>query len=212
MKIYIIRHGETVANAAGRMQGLEDGPLNENGIKLAEITGKKLSGTKFDAAYSSPLSRAAQTAGIVLKESGNSCQIMFDDRLKEFDMGDYEGHNFRQENLPGVKEFLINPIPVGAFPNGEDIHHVMQRTQECLKEIAKTGYENVLVSSHGCAVRAMLNFLYDDSSDFWQGHVPYNCCINIVEVRDGSLKLIEKDKVLYDPDMCIDRFAVEDVK
>lgn len=212
MKIYIVRHGETVANAAGRMQGIEDGPLNENGIKLAEITGRNLTGIRFDAAYSSPLARAVQTAELILKNSGNNCRIIYDDRLKEFDMGDYEGHNFKKENLPGVKEFLVNPITVGAFPNGEDIHHVMQRTQECLKEIADKNPENVLVSSHGCAVRAMLNFLYDDPSDFWQGHVPYNCCINIVEVKDGKLRLTEKDKILYDPDMCIDRFAVEDVK
>ncbi len=212
MKIYIIRHGETVANAAGRMQGIEDGPINENGIKLAEITGQKLIGIRFDAAYSSPLVRAAQTAELVLKESGNNCPILFDDRLKEIYMGDYEGHNFKQENLPGVKEFIINPLNVETFPNGEDIHHVMKRTQECLKEIAKKDYEYVLISSHGCAVRAMLNFLYDNPSDFWQGHVPYNCCINIVEVTDGKLKLTEKDKILYDPDMCVDRYAVEDVK
>ena len=42
MKLYIIRHGETSWNAEGRLQGQTDIPLNENGIRLAKITGEAL--------------------------------------------------------------------------------------------------------------------------------------------------------------------------
>lgn len=69
MKIYIIRHGETVANAEGRMQGWTNGELTELGIKLAEVTGQAMRGIKFDIAYSSPLERARQTAKLVLNNS-----------------------------------------------------------------------------------------------------------------------------------------------
>ena len=212
MKIYIIRHGETEANAQGFMQGWSDGPLNEDGIKLAQITGEKLKGVKFDAAFSSPLKRAKETAELVLKASGNDCPIYLDDRIKVINMGEYEGHKFKREMLSGVKEFLINPIDVGSFPGGESVNETMDRTQAFLKELGSKDYDTVLVSTHGCAVRCMLNFLYDDPSNFWHGQVPLNCCINIVEAKDGKLKLTDEDLILYDKSLCVDRYAIDDCK
>ncbi len=212
MKIYIIRHGETEANAQGFMQGWSDGPLNEDGIKLAQITGEKLKGIRFDAAFSSPLKRAKETAELVLKASDNDCPLYLDDRIKEINMGDYEGRNFKRELLTGVKEFLINPIDVGSFPGGESINETMDRTQAFLKELATKDYNTILVSTHGCAVRCMLNFLYDDPSDFWHGQVPLNCCINIVETEDGKLKLTDEDLILYEKSLCVDRYAIDDCK
>ena len=47
MKLYIIRHGETSWNAEGRLQGQTDIPLNENGIRLAKITGEALKEVPF---------------------------------------------------------------------------------------------------------------------------------------------------------------------
>ena len=53
----------------------------------------------------------------------------------------------------------------------------------------------VLVSSHGCAVRALLQNLYQDPAHFWHGCVPPNCSINIVEVKNGQAHFIAEDKV-----------------
>ena len=211
MKIYIIRHGETNSNREGRLQGWMDDVLNDFGIELAELTGKALKGVHFDAAFSSPLSRARSTAEIILRESGNSCPIIFDDRIKEISMGDWEGKKFR----PGECEvdekqsiaFINNPLNVGKFPNGESVRDVMKRSQDFLNELSGKDYDNVLVSTHGCALRCMLNFLYEDQNNFWHGHVPYNCCVNIVEVQDGKLSLAGDDLILYDKSLCIDRYA-----
>lgn len=52
----------------------------------------------------------------------------------------------------------------------------------------------------------MLNFLYEDPSSFWQKNVPYNCCVNIIEVKDGEAKLIAEDKIYYPDDMIVDRY------
>lgn len=62
MRMYIIRHGETEWNAAGRLQGQTDISLNENGVRLARITGQALSHVNFDLIITSPLKRARQTA------------------------------------------------------------------------------------------------------------------------------------------------------
>lgn len=213
MRIYVIRHGETNANKEGVLQGSSNWPLNDYGVKLAEITGANMKDIKFDACFSSPLDRAKQTAEIVLKESGNeNIEIQFDDRIKEINMGDCEGKCFKPPNVevPIIKILLFknNAFFVRRWKNGETTREVCKRTQAFLKELATKNYENVLVSTHGFATRAMLNMLYDNRFDFWQGRVPYNCAVNIVDVSDGKMKLVEKDKVYYDDEYIVDRFKV----
>ena len=204
MLFYIIRHGETNSNLTGLLQGWNDTPLNENGLKLAMITGRELQGVKFDHCISSPLIRAKKTAELILEGSGNDLPIEIDDRLKEIDFGDYELRDRRSKEL---ELFFSDPFQCPQFPNGESVQMVMSRTQECLKELIKRDDDKTyLISTHGCALRAMLNFLYENRDDYWQGHVPYNCCVNIVEAKDGAARLVEKDKVYYPGDLVVDRY------
>lgn len=210
MKIYIIRHGETDANKEGFLQGCSNWPLNEDGIKLAKLTGENMKPLKFDACISSPLDRASKTAELVLKYSGNDIDIQYDDRLKEFNMGIYEGKRIKGDNieipLDVIEKFTKNVFLCDKFENGEDPLQLCQRTQAFLKELINLDYESVLLSTHGCALRAMLNMLYEDKQDFWQGHVPYNCSVSIVEANDGKMKLIENDKIYYDSKYIVDRY------
>ena len=211
MRIYCIRHGETEANKTNRLQGSHNWPLNEYGIKLAEITGNNMKGIKFDVCFSSPLDRAKQTAEIILKNSGNeNVVIKYDERIKEINLGIYEGKkiipNELEVPLLKILTFKYNPFLSGRFKNGETAREVCKRTQSFLKELSKMNYENVLVSTHGFAMRAMLNMLEKNKFNFWQGRVPYNCSVCIVDVIDGKMKLIERDKIYYDSKYLIDRF------
>lgn len=212
MKIYIIRHGETDANKNGILQGSSDWPLNEDGIKLAKISGENMKDIKFDICYSSPLSRAKKTAELILEYSGNkNTEIIYDKRLQELDMGTLEEKKLDLSELGlyrAIKMLMFrkNPFLVGRFPKGESAIKCCKRTQQILKEIATKNYETVLISTHGCALRAMLNMLYENKFNFWQGMVPYNCVVNIVEVKDGKMKLLEKDKTFYDDKYKIDRY------
>ena len=209
MKIYVIRHGETDANKQGILQGRTNTPVNESGIKLAKLTGKAMKGIVFDVCFSSPLERAMQTAKIVLKESGNYTPIFTDARIIEFSMGLYEGKSVKDtdpELSAIMKQYIDNPLDMPPFPEGENVRMVMKRTQKFLYELSKKDYNNVLVSTHGCALRCMLNCLYENKSDFWQGYVPYNCSVSIIDVQKKKMTLLEKDKVYYDPQLIIDRY------
>lgn len=204
MRIYIVRHGETEANKKGYAQGWTDVPLNENGRIIAELTGRGLKGIRFDHCFSSPLIRAKETAEILLRESGNSVSISFDDRIKEMNFGSFEGMSVRDER---VLQFLKAPMVDYKFPDGESLQEVMERTQEFLKAlVAKDDDKTYLVSTHGCALRAMLNFLYEDTDNYWHGHVPYNCCVNIIDVKNGTPTLVADDVIYYDPALAIDRY------
>ena len=208
MKLYIIRHGETALNVNGVMQGRIDEPLNENGRNLAVLTGRGMKGIRFDACISSPLGRAVETAELVLRESGNDVPIRIDDRLLEMDFGEIDGRKISEMGDMSML-FFLDPFAFPGFPGGETIRELCERTQPFLKElIAKDDGKTYLISTHGCAMRAMTNELMKDPSDFWLGHAPYNCSLTIVEAEGGNARITDVDKVFYDPRLIADHSGV----
>ena len=136
-------------------------------------------------------------------------KIEFDDRIKEISFGDDENKKLGEGilNKDIATLFFTDPFNFPGFPNGEDIHQVCNRTQSFLKElIAKDDDKTYLIVTHGCALRGMLNFLYNKPEDYWHVHVPYNLCVNIVEAKGDNVKLIADDKIYYDKELCIDRY------
>ena len=118
MKLYMVRHGETDWNKAKKVQGRADIPLNAYGRELAEKTAEGLRGIPFDLAYTSPLSRAKETAQIVLQ--GRKTPLIEEPRIQEICFGDYEGIVYRGEGLdPQSAEFVkffddtANYVPKG---------------------------------------------------------------------------------------------------
>ena len=102
MRIYIVRHGETALNALGIMQSRLDESLNQVGRDLASMTGQGMRGIQFDACVSSPLKRAKETVQILLRESGNNIEIMTDDRIREINLGDFEGRHVSEIGEDGL--------------------------------------------------------------------------------------------------------------
>ena len=207
MLIYIIRHGETGLNSKGVLQGILDEPLNQSGRDLAVLTGRELTDVHFDQCYSSPLVRARETAEILLRESGNDIPVEIDERIQEMSFGEFEGHRYQEMGEKKGKAFFFDAFSFEGFPGGEDFHQLCARTQDFLKElIARDDDKTYLVATHGCALRAMLNFLYEDPGNFWQDQVPYNCCINIIEAKGGEAELIARDKIYYPEDLIVDNY------
>ena len=200
MIIYIIRHGVTEWNRLRKVQGSADVPLAAEGIALAQKTGEALKEIPFDICFSSPLKRAVQTAGYILRD--RKVPLILDKRLSEIEFGVLEGCIFRDEEGNLVTEaidvFFRSPLQYERPEGGENIRDILKRTREFWEELVSREDlkdSTVLVSSHGCAVRALLQNLYKDPENFWHGSVPPNCGVNIVEVKDGEAHFLAEDKV-----------------
>ncbi|GIP45403.1 hypothetical protein J45TS6_38620 [Paenibacillus sp. J45TS6] len=140
--IYVIRHGQTDLNKEGRLQGRKGLPLNEYGIKQAEISKEEMNSVKFDYVFSSPQIRAIQTAEIV---SGMKATI--DARLDVFDLGD-------ADLLHREEVIMSGSTPDPAIYQGvEDVNSYIKRVFQFMNELESMYGNtpvNILLSGHRC--------------------------------------------------------------
>lgn len=207
MRLYLIRHGETDLNKQKILQGRSDYALNDYGRRLARLTGQKLKNVKFDVAYTSPLSRAKETAEILLRENQVSNPVLVEEeRIQEISFGDFEGKCYGRENFNIPDEtflnFFENPSEYHTPPGGESLEDVMVRTgafwQELLRDEGNKE-KTVLLSTHGCALKAILaNIRQTPVAEFWGEGVHKNCAVSIVDVINGSAVVTEDGKLFYE--------------
>lgn len=214
MFLYIIRHGETKVNTEGRLCGHIDIPLNDNGRLLAELTGEGLADIAFDEVVSSPLSRAYETAQLILsKNKKPEVKISTDDRLKEIFWGAWEMKGCVPWNYEldcaDFNQFWHDPFDFQYGEGGETMYDLCTRAKAVFDELTQRNLPEdykILVTTHGCTTRALLRNVYEDKTDFWHGCCPANCALNVVEVKGDSVKLIVEDKIFYDPSLCENLF------
>ena len=203
MKMYIIRHGQTPWNARKCLQGRSDVDLNENGIYLAELTGKALRDVTFDMAFTSPLIRAKHTAQCIL--AGREVPIIEDERLIEISFGIYEGCCYAEENrqVPQqwIEKFFHAPQDYVAAPGGESLDDVEKRTRDFMEDICSRKElqdKTILVSTHGCALRGLLNSIRESNrEDYWHGGVSKNCAVSIVTCNRGEKPVLVEENHIY---------------
>ncbi|NLI99519.1 histidine phosphatase family protein [bacterium] len=87
--IYLIRHGECEGNREGLFRGRFNYPLNEQGIEQARSLATELMNVPLDAVYTSPLTRAYQTAEIVCQ--GRSIAPIIEEGFNNIYLGAWEG-------------------------------------------------------------------------------------------------------------------------
>lgn len=183
--LYLTRHGKTMLNATGRMQGWCDAPLTEDGAAVAEKLGQGLkdAGITFDAVYSSDSGRAYTTAELVLQNNGQEdLEIVKNPNMREVCFGIYEGATPMEAYAPaaeamgyasveemmgdvmGGKITIVDAVTAMAETDetgaAETWAEATERVMTGLQEIATTakanGQENVLVVSHGMSISSII--------------------------------------------------------
>lgn len=87
MRIYAIRHGESVTNRSRVFAGWMQAPLSEEGRRMARELRPRIAGLEFSLVYASDLIRALETADLALPEA----EPIRDARLREVDVGSLAG-------------------------------------------------------------------------------------------------------------------------
>lgn len=180
--LYLVRHGETEWNRTHRIQGSSDIPLNDTGRAQAAHTATILTRHRWDGIYSSPLSRAFETATIIGNALGLS-PVHAVPELAERHYGVGEGLTGREltERYPGS-----TPVP-----GRESRDKVAARVMPALLRIAETGEDRrVIVTTHGAVIRTVLLTL---NAPVARGIPITNGSVHSFRRRGDSLELMEFD-------------------
>jgi broad specificity phosphatase PhoE len=182
LRILLLRHGQSEANKKDIIQGHMESPLSELGRQQAETAGIELSKSNvvIDAVYSSDLIRAQKTAKIITGILGIK-DIVFDKRLREFNLGDYEGKNSKKlsEKEDAFLKSCWDDYSI-RVPNGETVNEFIQRIKDIFDEIVEAAKDDssILIVGHGGTLyhilQSILNILPKDQAWFT------NCAVNEV--------------------------------
>ncbi len=155
MNFYLVRHGQTDWNILKKMQGTEDIPLNDIGRKQAASCAQALSTISFEAIYTSPLSRAVETAQII-SSYHNNIPVIIEPGLIERDYGEGAGLTY--------KEFHNSyPEYPHVLPNGmEESDKLRSRICLAVRSCAEKHHNaTILLISHGASINAFLHLVSD---------------------------------------------------
>lgn len=173
MKLFLIRHGQTVTNLEQRWTGQSEVELTEQGRREAEEIAPILAEIPFDKVFSSDLSRAVITQQLALP--GYTAEQT--PLLREFDVGSLTGKRFADVPVEQRKPY--------EYYGGESVQDVCNRVRQFLKELEGKPWENVAAFAHngilGSAMRVVLNA--DISGAVIRSG---NCAIHVFEF-DGKL-------------------------
>jgi probable phosphoglycerate mutase len=165
MKLYLVRHGQSTGNIGGTLMGQSDHRLTPLGEDQARAAAERLAPFGPMTVVSSDLPRARMTAEhIVAAWRGADAAeapppIVFDARLREIALGDYEGRPWQEfeADTELTAAFAADPYRT-ALPNGESLEHLEARV-------------------HAAVVDLLAPFGVDDSG---------NTCANAVSHGDAS--------------------------
>jgi probable phosphoglycerate mutase len=161
--IYYIRHGETAWNAAGRLQGVQDVPLNDLGRKQAAHAGNILADLfardgrdKSSLLFvASPLGRARSTMELLRGELKlPAADYALDDRLREIGYGQWEGSTLAEMEVRDPDLFARRQTEKWTVspPGGESYVQVQARMQDWYASVRS----DTVAVAHGGTARALM--------------------------------------------------------
>ncbi|MCK0197107.1 histidine phosphatase family protein [Ancylobacter sp. 6x-1] len=161
-RIYLVRHGETDWNLAGRLQGGKDIPLNDLGREQAVTSARVIQEMDRDPGrlfyVSSPLQRTAGTMAILRATLGlRPDDFARDDRFREIRYGRWEGMSWPELRRREPENLAVRDADPWNFvaPDGESFAMLSMRVLPALAELK----QDSVVVTHGGVVRVVLHAL-----------------------------------------------------
>jgi probable phosphoglycerate mutase len=185
-RLFLVRHGATSATQEDRFSGSSGAELSEQGRWQAARLGERLSHQNITAAYSSPLSRALDTARIIAEQCGLEPGTR--DGLREIGHGHWEGMTRRDVEEQFAAEYAAWEADPFTFApeGGESGLAVLARALPVIREIVtRHPGGRVLVVSHKATLRLMLSSLLAFDSRGYRDRLDQSpACLNVLDFRD----------------------------
>lgn len=156
---YFVRHGETYWNAEKRMQGQWESHLNESGKGHADTNGRWLSTLGIEHTWASPQVRVRETVEIINRHM--IMEPVFDDRLKEWSAGDWQGELYADiaKTRPVEWDAWVADQYNYRPPNGENFVDLENRAESFFADVAEHSAGVVAIVAHGFIIRVMVSRL-----------------------------------------------------
>ena len=185
-RLYLVRHGATQLSAEGRFAGAIGVDLSDEGRWQAAQLGERLRREGFTAAYSSPLTRAADTASVIAGAGGLTVEVR--DGLREISHGHWEGLTRAEVEQRFPDEYAAwEEDPFTFAPEGgESGVEVLARALPTLRDIVMTHVGGrVLVVSHKATIRLLLSSLLGFDTRGYRDRLDQDpACLNVLDFRD----------------------------
>lgn len=177
MRLFIVRHGETEANAARILQGHAQNPLSEHGRAQARALAARLKHEQIHACFASDLARARETADIIAREAGLS--VIECREIRERSYGEFEGRPAADYeaalSASGLSRELFRP------ERGENSGDLEKRVGFFLRWVtAQHAENNVLVVSHSGTNKMLLQLLLRQNAHKFEQD---NACVSILQLE-----------------------------
>jgi len=189
--IYLVRHGETVWNAEGRLGGSSDIPLSDRGHQQAKALAERLRDVPIAAIYSSPLLRARQTAEAIAKP--HRLSVRFVPELSEIDYGEWEGMAVAElaQRFPEMERCRTDDPMRFVAPNGESFADFVGRVTAAMERLARQhSNERIVCVAHQGVNRVVLCWVLGADFSLWRRLRQDPCCVNLLQARnDGTWRL-----------------------
>lgn len=174
MKLFVVRHGETMNNKENRISGIVDVPLDGTGRRQAEELAARLAlqqpENRIRHIISSNLVRAKETADVIAAALG--LPVVVDPRFHEVSFGTDEGTLFPDRPYQSRKD-----EPFARFPGGESLVDAAVRIYPALDDIRATYRDNVLLVCHGMMGRVVATYFRSFTIAEFKGNIMPNCSL-----------------------------------
>lgn len=178
MKITLVRHGQTDDNINGIMQGRRNVLMNDTGRRQCKMLRMKLEKEHFDYCYMSPLTRAVETAMILI---GDKVEMIPDKRIIERDMGELDGKSREMYNAYKYWNYDYVDKEFGV----ESAKGILERCDDFLNYLKeKYNEESILIVTHEATYRALRHLLRGDKlkGNLLDGKID-NCACEVFEYK-----------------------------
>ncbi len=146
--LFLLRHGRSLGNENGFLQGQQDIPLTDEGRSQAQLLAERWieDDIHFDLILTSPLSRAAETAEIIAAKLGSPVEN--DALLMERNVGSLSGAPVGKDEQLIDQRLMASPYrSLGG--DGEGDWELFLRAGQVLLNLMKRNPGNYLIVSHG---------------------------------------------------------------